>query len=255
MAIRIIKKEFEAWLGDWCPCFKRHHSGKYLVPMSGRADARIKTWILKNHNEQMRVEPELLSLIVTFRVRDSNRKLWPSGVESLVEDRTSQWRDEWRDLIDEALNLYHKDYLSMEALAKESIEDYAPIWGAKIEKVPRWNSFQILRDLHGQLVSGYFLTPRQEEAIEKFMRGKPQSNSQGKKPQPPVLPPHQIKGRQKKILDAVTLLGGGNVNKWTQGFCDSLETRLRQGRSLTPKQREVLRNRLKKEGIPMPPGF
>lgn len=255
MPIRIIKKDFEAWLGGRCPCFKRHHSGDYLVPMSGRADARLKTWVLKNKNQQMRVEPDLLPLTVTFRVRDSQRKLWPSGVESLVGDRTPQWRDEWRGLIDEALDLYHKDYSGMEALAKERIEDYAPIWRAKIESVSRWNSFQILRDLHDQLTVGYFLTPRQEGAIEKFVQGKPQGNSQGQNPKHPVLPPHQIRGRQKKILDAVVQLGGGKVNKWTQGFCDSLETRLRQGRSLSPRQREVLRNRLTKAGIPTPPGL
>ena len=246
MPTRITRKEFEDWLVDYCPVYRkeRRRDTYYYVPVSNEVEVRLETSLCENSNQQPRGN---LELRLSFHGRRNRRPLRTdtAGLGGSVS-READWRVLWSDVLEDLFVEYRKNRDVLDQRAGVSIQDYVAEWRARIESVKGWQRFDILADLMVSLGDHRFLTPKQEAAVMDFVR-------QQKNPKKAKKAPKKPKYRKPDLIRAVTDLRRVSANdQWVQGFCDSLDTRLEDGTPLTGRQLDCLFKNLREKNFPVP---
>ena len=171
MPVRITRKEFENWLVDYCPVYRKERRGDtyYYVPVSNEVELRLESSLCENSNQQPRGD---LELRVSFCGRKNRRPLRTGTVGTSSASRDPDWKRFWSEVLDDLFHVYGENRDALDEMARVSIEDYVAEWKTRIESVKGWQRFDILTDLMMTLGDHRFLTPKQEAAVMNFVHRK-----------------------------------------------------------------------------------
>lgn len=252
--VTITRQQFEDWLFEQCPVFERVEdtAGVYLVPVSSCVAIQISTTLSSSDRNTGKGEGRCRMKFVnrhgrrTLHVKHDRRNC----------NRTQGWRENWRESLQEMVALFKKHRERYTELALMSQPEYAAEWTERIEAVEGWEGIGILSDLHRKLGEGIWLTPKQERAVWKFVRPSPRrGGSRGARTKAKKAASSPMTEEQRCLLVAVKRLeveAQEADDDWLLGFCDSLGRRLRSGRDLTKRQREILDEKLKRFTVKIP---
>jgi hypothetical protein len=241
--ITITEEEFEDWLAEICPIFIGPTAvNSYFIPLSSHVRIFVRI-----HGSATGAYHIVLQNCLTGRI-------FQVGGESGYRVRTENWKSDWKGFVDFLISRYAENV----SFYDRTPDQYASEYLSKIESVKDWQSFPILKDLHKTLSEGRALTVKQEQAIERFSRS---SGNRNTKPAPvPALKESRSPARSLdldnclvvSLFDATRILKSRaqeERNDWLDKFCDSVLSRVRRGKNLSPKQEATLIHNLSNRNI------
>lgn len=247
--VNISREEFEEWL-DSVSKGKRWErkddtAGIYIIPISDRVGIYISSSIgsrgdvLNRGNASIRMK--LVSRINGYTL---NKKAQGQKYFQRVES----WRKNLKKGLKRLYQAYDRSASFYEALANIDDRDkYKEELVKKIESVEGWEEDDILRDFRDRVNGGGILTMKQEGLMDKRIRALKAGESPTEGSGSVGLSPEQ-----EKFLNRLRELWKASKNAgddWTADFAKSLGQRLKAGRGLTDRQREVLKDKLRKYGV------
>lgn len=264
--VSISHADFEGWLLEICPVYERwgasfaegllpdgqwgHH---YLMPLSKLIALalciRLTPGWMKQHGPRAIYHPvvEVTGLSMFFVERaDLQLALGMGGHHGTTHASPSTWHRTWAKDIEEMFSYYGKNQSRCDLIAQTGRAVYRRDWKARIESIENWKRHATLMTLHNK-IDRMGLTLRQEATVNRFVSTKK--------------PPHALPSRSLSVPEIVQALedlirkATANHDTWTPDFAKNLISYLHRGRGFTVRQHEVLLDKFKKYGCPVPPSL
>ena len=230
--VQLTRNEFEDWLGDigfrgqWK--LKPGKGGVYQLFLSPTVTIEINSTTGSGDAVMERGQASMsLRLVSRIHGRTLNKKAM--GQSHFA--RTINWRDNWKKGVDRMRDAYIKAKDFYDNLA--SIKDYDAYQKdllALIEGKPHWKQNKFLTDLHDRLQRGGVLTPKQREALER----------------PAAREAPMVEDPRLVALREVYVQARRAGDEWTMQFTMSLAQQLKAGRSLSPKQEQIIADKARR---------
>jgi len=261
--VKITRAEFEDWLYALCPVFERagQTEGVYLCPLSRDVGVKISTTLGRNDAVIQKNAGRCHMVLVR---RDNGRDLHKphNSSNSSFErcNRTQGWHETWAEALRSLFASFKGDRDHYNALAKQTHEEYAAEWRARIESIERWQTFDILADFHRYLGRPeMWLSGRQEAAVWKFLHPKRGGGPKGakkatkKRPSSTRKTSGTVDRELLEGLEALTKAAEKADDGWTVEFATgNLRSRVQAGRAPSPRQAEILREKFTNFKIAVP---
>ena len=241
--VQITRKEFEDWLdsigfrGKWQ--VKPGRGGIYQLFLSPTVMIEINS-TTGSGSEVMSRGSASMSLRLVSRVtgRTLNRKAM--GQRHFA--RTTNWRTNWAKGVDRMKAAYDASKSWYDQIAKIADRDqYKADTLAKIEGIPNWDRDGFLSSLHGRVSKGGVLTDKQESALDRTLRSRPEEAEKAPQPEAPSYDLEMLRELYRRAR--------ANGDRWTVGFVGDLGQKIKAGRPLSNRQREVLDDKIEQYNL------
>lgn len=241
--VQITRKEFEDWLdsigfrGKWQ--VKPGRGGIYQLFLSPTVMIEINS-TTGSGSEVMSRGSASMSLRLVSRVtgRTLNRKAM--GQRHFA--RTTNWRTNWAKGVDRMKAAYDASKSWYDQIAKIADRDeYKTSMLAKIESVPNWSGDGFLSSLHERVNKGGVLTDRQEEALDRTLRSRPEEAEEAPQPEAPAYDLEMLRELYRRAR--------ASNDDWTVRFVGDIGQKIKAGRTLSDRQREVLDDKLRQYNL------
>lgn len=225
---QISRDDLEDWLGD-LPLYhkwslKQGKAGVYLLPLSTTVAVKMSSTIGTSDDAMGRGQASMqLALVSLVTGQVINKKA--QGQSHFA--RTTNWRKNWKDGFGRMKDAYTKAQGFYDALA--AIEDrdrYKSETIKKIEFINGWRDDSMLSDLHSRVTQGGILTNKQLDMVDRL------TNQSLVLKEDPMI----------QVLRDLYRAAKSTGNQWLMDFTKSVADQLKQGRSLSPKQIDVINN-------------
>ena len=229
--VRISREDLEDWLNSlphrWSR--KQGRAGIYYVHFSENVGCAVSTTIGRDDAAVGKGRGSMsLSLISLVTGRTLNRK----AKDRKYFQRTTNWRKTWADGIKHWLSVYQANAGFYDKIAPiEDRDAYLRDMKQRIESIPSWDSDRMLSSFHEQIQRGSLLSDKQVAIIERAEKNPPVEEDV----EDPLV--EKLRG-----LYAQARRSGDN---WTMDFAQSIATQLKRGRSLSPKQQQIVDDKLR----------
>lgn len=248
--VKITRQEFEDWLYELCPVFERDEEteGLYRCPVSPYVAVKISTTLGRNDAVIRKNQGRCRMSMVR---RDSGKELRKPQASSNPSydrcNRTTGWRDNWADALRGLFASFKGDRDHYNRLGKQTQEEYAAEWRERIESVGDWQQKAILKDLHGLLGRGVWMSGKQEAAVWKFLRPRRGGGSKKTSKRTSSARRKTSGTVDKQLLDGLEALAGAAEkakDDWTVEFATgNVLSRVQAGRAPSTRQAEILREK------------
>jgi hypothetical protein len=260
--VKITRLQFEDWLFDICPVFERDEKtqGIYLCPLSRHVSVKVSSSIGRTSKVMAAGDASCKMTLVSRHTGRSLRKApgAPDDANFRKCNRTKGWLLNWRTALKEMFASFKRNRDHYNLLAQQTQAEYAQEWVARIEGVRDYFNFNILVDCRNAVLDGKWLTPNQETAVWKFVNPRRKSSKKpSKKTGTPRASTKGLTGREQlalsHALDRLEARAEGAKDEWTVKFASgNVRSRVRNGKSPTTRQTEILREKLRKYKIHVP---
>jgi len=240
--VQITRQEFEDWLdsigfrGKWQ--IKPGRGGVYQLFLSPTVMIEINSTTGSQAQVRGRGQASM-SLRLVSRV--TGRTLNKKAMGQSHFARTLNWRQNWAKGVDRMKATYDASKAWYDQIAKIADRDqYKADTLAKIEGIPNWGDDAFLSSLHDRVNRGGVLTERQEAALERTPRNQPEEVEERQ----PAAPAYDL-----EMLRELYRRARANGDQWTVGFVGDLGQRIKAGRPLSDRQREVLDGKIEQYNL------
>jgi len=230
--VQITRQEFEAWLdtigfrGRWQ--IKPGRGGVYQMFLSPQVMVEINSTTGSGSAVMSRGRASMsLRLVSRITGRTLNKKAM--GQRHFA--RTTNWRSNWARGVDRMVTAYESARGWYDQIAKISDrERYKVERMGAIEGIPGWDGDDFLRSLHSRLGGGGVLTERQEAALTRRLG-------------------QSVTTYGLERLRELYRRARASGDQWVVRFVGDAGQRIKAGRSLTQRQREVLDEMLRQYNL------
>ena len=240
--VQITRQEFEDWLddegfrGQWK--LKPGTGGVYLLKLPHAQNVAIEINSTTGSSSEVMDRGEAsMSLRLVSLV--SGRVLNKKSMGQSHFARTINWRKNWAVGLDRMRSAYvdAKDFYDNLA-AIENYEEYRSDLLELIRSIEGWDNNSFVLSLQEKLSKGGVLTPKQVDALH--------SMAQPKKAPPKVeVAPAKEEDPLLALLRKLYVAAKNAPDQWTMDFTKSLADQIKAGRTLSPKQSELLTNKFR----------
>ena len=234
--VQLTRAEFEDWLGtmgfhqgDW----RLDRGGVYHLFLSPTVAIEINS-TTGSRDEVMGVGKASMSLRLISRINARTLNKKAMGQSHFA--RTINWRDNWKKGVERMKDAYVKAKDFYDTIA--SIEDYDAYQREMlglIESKPNWQQDKFLTDLRDRLQRGGVLSPKQRDALKRVPAQAPA----------PRAPEPQREDPRIQSLRELYSKARNDADGWTMDFAKSLGQQLAAGRDLSPRQTQILEDKLR----------
>jgi hypothetical protein len=245
--VQITRQEFEDWLdsigfrGKWQ--VKPGRGGVYQLSLSPTVMIEINSTTGSQAQVRGRGQASMsLRLVSRVTGKTLNRKAM--GQSHFA--RTINWRQNWAKGVDRMKATYEASKAWYDQIAKIADRDqYKADTLAKIESIPNWSQDGFLGSLHDRVNGGGVLTERQESALDRVIRQHSRSTPEA----PPQQPAESAPSYDLEMLRELYRRARANGDRWTVGFVGDLGQKIKAGRPLSDRQREVLDDKIEQYNL------
>jgi hypothetical protein len=249
--VQLTRDEFEDWLDDigfrgkWK--LKPGRGGVYQLKLSKVVAIEINSTTGTAEEVMGRARASMkLRLVSLVTGRTLNKK---SMGQSHFK-RTLNWRQTWAKGVDRMKDAYMKSRSWYDQIAAiEDRDQYKADLLAEIEAIPGWESDRFLSDLHGKVERGGVLSEKQRAAIRRSRDAigdeevvETESTEADEAAEAEL---ERKLGRLRNLWVAARRA----ADQWTMDFVKSVADRLKDGRSLTDRQDEIVADKLRRYRI------
>lgn len=242
--VDISREDFEDWLStqgrNWS--LKSGTAGIYQLHLSKAVAVEISSTLGRAGQNMGKANASMsMKLVSTVTGQTLNKKAQGQNYFT----RTQNWRINLAKGVDRMKGAYKNASSFYEAIAE--VEDRARYQKevlASIEAIENWNGSTMLADLHSKVRSGGILTKNQRAAIDRASSETVKAEPVG----PPALSKTQedFLARMRRLYHAAMRDG----DDWTMKFTRDLGEKLKSGTyKLTPRQKEILLEKLRRYGV------
>jgi hypothetical protein len=241
--VQITRQEFEDWLdsigfrGKWQ--IKSSTGGVYQLFLSPTVMIEINSTTGSSSSVRSRGQASMsLRLVSRITGKTLNRK----AMGQRYFARTTNWRKNWEKGVDRMKATYEASKGWYDQIAKIADRDkYKTSMLAKIESVPNWSDDGFLSSLHERVKKGGVLTDRQEEALDRTLRRRPEEAEEAPQPEAPAY--------DLKMLRELYRRARASNDDWTVRFVGNIGQKIKGRTSLSDRQREVLDDKLRQYNL------
>lgn len=241
--VQISRDDLEAWLdtvGKWSRFGKT--AGIYLIHLSERVAVKLSSTI-GTQNDAMGRGQASMNLALVSRVTDNilNRK----AMDQSHFNRTSGWVKTWKVGVKRMQDAYLASADFYEAIAViQDRETYKRDLLSRIEKIEDWKQNRVLTNLHGRVSNNGVLVARDEEALSRE-----EVEAEEAKNTPVITTESRL-----EVLRSLYVGARANQDQWTMEFTKSIADQLKLKRPLSPKQADIIKDKLTSYRILTPTG-
>lgn len=236
--VQITRQEFEDWLdsigfrGKWQ--VKPGRGGVYQLFLSPTVMIEINS-TTGSSSEVMSRGSASMSLRLVSRV--TGRTLNKKAMGQSHFARTTNWRQNWAKGVDRMKAAYDSSKSWYDQIAKIADRDqYKADTLAKIEGIPKWDRDGFLSSLHDRVSKGGVLTDRQEEALGRALRSRPEEAEEAPQPKAPEYDLEMLRELYRRAR--------ASNDDWTVRFVGDIGQKIKAGRILSDRQRGALDSKL-----------
>ena len=232
--VRVTRDELEDWFdtlpnmrGKWK--LKPGRAGVYLLPLSDTVAVSFSSTIGTKDDAMGRGKASMkLSLVSLVTGQVLNKK----AMGQSHFNRTTNWRTTWVKGFDRMKDAYLKAKSFYDTIA--TITDrgvYRDDLLSKIEAVPGWEKDSLLSEFHTKVDKGGILTVKQVALIDR-------------KEKAPARSQNTVDKGYLDKLRRLWVLAKKAGDQWTMDFIESIGKQLKAGRTLSPKQQQIVDDKL-----------
>jgi len=241
--VQITRQEFEDWLdsigfrGKWQ--IKPGRGGVYQLFLSPTVMIEINSTTGSQAQVRGRGQASM-SLRLVSRV--TGKTLNKKAMGQRYFARTKGWQKNWAKGVDRMKSAYEASKAWYDQIAKIADRDqYKADTLAKIESIPNWAQDGFLGSLHDRVDGNGVLTERQESALDRVIR----QHSRSAPEAPPQQPAEEsAPSYDLEMLRELYRRARASGDRWTVGFVGDLGQKIKAGRPLSSRQREVLDDKI-----------
>jgi len=237
--VQLTRDEFEDWLdslgfrGQWK--IKPGRGGVYQIFLSPTVMIEINSTTGSQGAVRDKGKASM-SLRLVSRV--TGKTLNKKAMGQRYFARTTNWRKNWAKGVDRMQSTYDSSKGWYDQIARIADRDaYQRDMVQKIEDMPGWDQDAFLQSLHERLSKGGVLTVKQEQALTN-RRERP-SRPERQSPPPPASNTQEVERLRELYRRA-----RASRDDWTMDFTTSVAKLLKAGRPLSPRQQQILNDKL-----------
>jgi hypothetical protein len=215
-------------------------AGVYLMPFSDTVACKLSSTIGTSDDAMGR---GLASMQLSLVSRVTGQTLNKKAQGQSHFKRTINWKKTWAEGVERMRDAYAKSAGFYDALAAiEDRDQYKIDVMTAIESIPDWRNNNILADFHAIAAKDGILTLKQVDLLDRTLDRERGRNA----PTAPVAPPKPIQEAPKAedpllpILRALYSKARAVNNDWLMEFTKSVADQVSRGRSLSPKQMDII---------------
>lgn len=246
--VQITRQEFEDWLdsigfrGKWQ--IKPGRGGVYQLFLSPQVMIEINSTTGSGSAVMSRGRASM-SLRLVSRITEKTLNKKAMGQRHFA--RTTNWRSNWKKGVDRMVTAYESAKGWYDQIAK--IADrrrYKVETMDAIEGIPGWDQDAFLQSLHSRLDRDGVLTERQEAVLNRRLD---QDSTPDTTTPTPVSPKPKSPAYDLGMLRELYRRARASGDQWTVGFVGDLGQKIKAGRPLSNRQREVLDDKIEQYNL------
>lgn len=241
--VQIHRNEFEDWLdgfksyGQWY--LDPRYRGVYIIPLSPHVGISIRSTVGMTDKAKGRGRASgAMRLVSLNHGHTLNRK----AMGQKYFARTKNWRDNWAKGVARLRKAYEGSPSFYDAFAQiEDRDNYRKEMLDKITSIDGWQNNDFLQSLHSRVSGGGILTLKQKAALERVVdRRNTPSQTPSQAPQDDQT--QKQLSYLRRLWKAAQMAG----DDWTMDFVQSIAQQVKAGRTLSPKQRDLVRKKIRR---------